>query len=140
MAVAGRLRQALDVFEAAKINLDERQWYAPELLRIRGELALGNGEGLVVCREYFDRALQLSTEQASLSWALRAATSAVIAEKSVGRKEAAWKTLQATYAKFREGFDTFDLELAKQVLNGSYSHGGGGAVRRLVSLKVSIDT
>jgi predicted ATPase/DNA-binding winged helix-turn-helix (wHTH) protein len=140
MAAAGRARQALDVFEAAKINLDERQWYAPELLRIRGELALGNNEGLAACREYFDRALQLSTEQASLSWALRTATSAVIAEKSVGRKEAAWKTLQATYAKFREGFDTFDLELAKQVLNGSYAHGGGGPLRRLVPLKVSIDT
>jgi predicted ATPase len=48
MAAAGRPRQALDVFEAAKINLDERQWYAPELLRIRGELALGNNEGLAV--------------------------------------------------------------------------------------------
>ena len=56
-----------------------------------------------------------------ITWALRAATSSVIAEKSVGRKEAAWKTLQATYGKFREGFDTFDLELARQVLNGSYS-------------------
>ena len=63
-----------------------------------------------------------------MSWALRAATSIVIAEKSVGRKEAAWRTLQATYDKFREGFDTFDLGLAKQVLNGSYSQ--GGVVRR----------
>ena len=122
-AAAGRPRQDSTSSNAAKINLDERQWYAPELLRIRGELALGNNEGLAVCREYFDRALALSTEQASLSWALRAATSSVIAEKSVGRKEAAWKTLQTTYGKFRDGFDTFDLGLAKQVLNGSYSHG-----------------
>jgi len=142
MAAAGRPRQALDVFEAAKINLDERQWYAPELLRIRGELALGDNEGLAVCREYFSRALALSTEQASLSWALRAATSSVIAEKTVGRKEAAWKTLQATYGKFREGFDTYDLGLAKQVLNGSYSHGGvvGAGPGRIVPVKVSIDT
>ena len=141
MAAAGQPRQALDIFEAAKINLDERQWYAPELLRIRGELALGNSEGLVVCREYFGRALALSTEQASLSWALRAATSSVMAEKTAERKEAAWKTLQATYEKFREGFDTFDLGLAKQVLNGSYSHGGvvGAGARRIVPVKVSID-
>ena len=141
-AAAGQPRQALDIFEVAKINLDERQWYAPELLRIRGELALGNNEGLAVCREYFGRALALSTEQASLSWGLRAAASSVIAEKSVGRKEAAWKTLQATYDKFREGFDTFDLGLAKQVLNGSYSHGGvvGAGARRIVPVKASIDT
>ena len=141
-AAAGRPRQALEIFEAAKINLDERQWYAPELLRIRGELAVCNSEGLAACREYFNRALELSTEQGSLSWALRAATSAAIAEKSVGRKEAAWRALQAIYSKFREGFDTFDLRLAKQVLNGSYSRDdivGAGAVR-LVSAKLSIDT
>jgi tetratricopeptide (TPR) repeat protein len=142
MAAAGRPRQALDIFEAAKINLDERQWYAPELLRIRGELAVGNNEGLAVCREYFRRALDLSTEQASLSWALRAATSMVIAEKSVGRKEAAWKTLQVTYGKFRESFDTFDLDLARQVLNESYSQGGvaGSDASRFVPVRVSTDT
>ena len=99
-------QQALDIFEAAKINLDERQWYAPELLRIRGELALGNDEGLPVCREYFIRALELSTQQASLSWALRAATSLAVAENSTGRKEAAWRTLQTTHAKIREGLET----------------------------------
>ena len=119
-AVAGRARQGLAVFERAKIDLDEIQWYAPELRRIRGELALVNDEGLAVGRQYFLAALELSDRQASLSWALRAATSLAIAEKSVGRKEAAWRTLQATHAKFREGLETVDLRLAKQVLNGSY--------------------
>ena len=120
MAVTGRHRQGLAVFERAKINLGETQWYAPELRRIRGELALGNGEGLAAGRQYFLSALELSNRQASLSWALRAATSLAIAEKSLGRKEAAWRTLQATHAKFREGLETSDLRLAKQVLNGSY--------------------
>jgi hypothetical protein len=119
-AAAGRPRQGLAVFERAKINLDEIQWCAPELRRIRGELALGNDEGLAAGREYFLSALELSAGQASLSWALRAATSLAIAEKSVGRKEAAWRTLQTTHAKFREGFETPDLRLARQVLNGSY--------------------
>jgi hypothetical protein len=119
-AVAGQPRQGLAVFERAKINLDDTQWYAPELRRIRGELALGNDEGLAVGRQYFLSALELSDRQASLSWALRAATSLAIAEKSAGRKEAAWRTLQATHAKFREGLETVDLRLAKQVLNGSY--------------------
>jgi hypothetical protein len=54
-----------------------------------------------------------------LSWALRAATSLAVAEKSVGRREAAWQTLQATHAKFREGLETPDLRLARQVLNGT---------------------
>jgi predicted ATPase/DNA-binding winged helix-turn-helix (wHTH) protein len=119
-AVAGRPRRGLAVFERAKINLGDTQWYAPELRRIRGELALGNDEGLAVGRQYFLSALELSDRQASLSWALRAATSLAIAEKSAGRKEAAWRTLQATHAKFREGLETVDLRLAKQVLNDSY--------------------
>jgi predicted ATPase/DNA-binding winged helix-turn-helix (wHTH) protein len=119
-AVAGRPRQGLAVFERAKINLGDTQWYAPELRRIRGELAVGNDEGLAVGRQYFLSALELSDRQASLSWALRAATSLAIAEKSAVRKEAAWRTLQATHAKFREDLETVDLRLAKQVLNGSY--------------------
>jgi predicted ATPase/DNA-binding winged helix-turn-helix (wHTH) protein len=119
-AVAGRPRQGLAVFERAKIDLDEIQWYTPELRRIRGELALANGEGLAVGRQYFLGALEISASQASLSWALRAATSLAIADKSPGRKEAAWRTLQATHAKFREGRETRDLRLAKQVLDGSY--------------------
>jgi predicted ATPase/DNA-binding winged helix-turn-helix (wHTH) protein len=118
-AAAGRPRQGLAVFERAKINLGDVQWCAPELHRIRGELALGNDEGLAVGRQYFLSALELSDRQASLSWALRAATSLAIAEKSAGRKEAAWRTLQATHAKFREGLETADQRLAKQVLNGS---------------------
>jgi predicted ATPase/DNA-binding winged helix-turn-helix (wHTH) protein len=121
VAVAGHARQAIAVFERAKINLDdENQLHAPELLRIRGELALSGNEGLAVCRGYFLRAIEMSDRQGSLSWTLRAATSLAIAEKSLGRKEAAWRTLQATHAKFREGRETRDLRLAKQVLDGSY--------------------
>jgi predicted ATPase/DNA-binding winged helix-turn-helix (wHTH) protein len=119
-AVAGRARQGLAVFERAKINLDETPWYAAELRRIRGELALGSGEGLAVARPYFLSALELSAKQASLAWELRAATSLAIAEKSIGRRETAWRTLQATHAKFREGHETADLRLARQVLTGSY--------------------
>jgi predicted ATPase/DNA-binding winged helix-turn-helix (wHTH) protein len=124
MALASRPREGLAAFERAKIDLDESRWYGPELYRIRGELALSNDEGVAVSRQYFLRALDLSNKQASLSWALRAATSLAIAEKSSERKEAAWRTLQATHAKFREGLETVDLRLAKQVLNGSYRRDG----------------
>jgi predicted ATPase/DNA-binding winged helix-turn-helix (wHTH) protein len=120
MALASRPRDGLEAFERAKIDLHERRWYGPELHRIRGELALRNGEGLAVSRQYFLRALELANSQASLSWALRAATSLAIAEKSTGRKEAAWRILQATHAKFRDDLETSDLRLARQVLNGSY--------------------
>ena len=55
-------QEGLDIFERAKINLDENQWCIPELRHIRGELALANkGEGLAVSRRYFHRALELSS-------------------------------------------------------------------------------
>jgi predicted ATPase/DNA-binding winged helix-turn-helix (wHTH) protein len=120
MALANRPREGLAAFERAKIDLGESRWYGPELHRIRGELALSNDEGVAFGRQYFLRAFELSNRQASLSWALRAATSLAIAERSAGRTQAAWRTLQATHAKFPEGLETADLKLARQVLNGSY--------------------
>ncbi|MDB5553463.1 MAG: transcriptional regulatory protein [Rhizobium sp.] len=120
MSAAGHPRQGLAMFERAKIALDEPQWYAPELNRIRGELALVNNEGLAVAQRYFLSAFDLSARQGNLSWELRAATSLAIAENSLGRKDAAWRTLQATHAKFGECGETPDLCLARQVLDGSY--------------------
>jgi predicted ATPase/DNA-binding winged helix-turn-helix (wHTH) protein len=121
-AVAGRAREGLVLFERAKIDLDQIQWCAPELLRIRGELALANDEGIAVGRHYLLRALELSDRQASLTWALRAATSLAIAENAAGRKETAWLTLQGICAKFRGGLETGDLRLARQVLAVSNLH------------------
>jgi predicted ATPase/DNA-binding winged helix-turn-helix (wHTH) protein len=124
MADAGRAQEGIEIFERAKIDLVQNHWYAPELRRIRGELALSNNEGAAACRQYFLSALELSAEQASLSWALRAATSLAITEKSMIKKEAAHRILQETHAKFREGLDTSDLKLATRVLNGSYWRDG----------------
>ena len=124
MVDAGRAQEGLEIFGRARIDLTQSHWYAPELRRIRGELASSNNEGIAVCRQYFLSALELSAEQASLAWALRAATSLAIAEKSTTRKETAHNALQATLVKFREGFDTFDLKLATRVLNGAYSRDG----------------
>jgi predicted ATPase/DNA-binding winged helix-turn-helix (wHTH) protein len=124
MALAGRPSEGLDIFERANIDLGESRWFGPELHRIRGELALSSGEGLAAARQYFQRAFELANEQASLSWALRAATSLAIAERSTGRKEATRRTLQAIHAKFRDDLDSRDLRLAKQVLAVSHSHDG----------------
>jgi predicted ATPase/DNA-binding winged helix-turn-helix (wHTH) protein len=138
---AGRIQQAIAVFERAKIDLDnENQLHAPELLRVRGELALRSSEGLAIGRRYFLRAIKLSQSQGSLSWTLRAATSLAIAEKSDVRTEAARETLRAICAKFRDGAETFDLRLAMQVLKGSYAPGHIVGAEGLVPTRFSIDT
>lgn len=121
-AATGQPKQGLAIFERAKINLDEMQWYAPELRRIRGELAVGNDEGAAIAKGYFFSALELSDRQASLSWALRAATSLAVSERSSAREEATWRVLQATQARFRKDLDTPDLRLAREVLGFSNLH------------------
>ncbi|WP_376706253.1 winged helix-turn-helix domain-containing protein (plasmid) [Mesorhizobium sp. ISC25] len=121
LAATGRAQEGFVMFERAQIRLDGNEWYAPELHRIRGELARSNGEGLAAARGHFVRSLELSARQESQSWALRAATSLALAEGSVAEQEAAQWTLRATHAKFRTGLDTSDLRLAAQVLSGSYS-------------------
>jgi tetratricopeptide (TPR) repeat protein len=121
LTVLGDTRQAVAVFERAKIELDdEDQLFVPELLRIRGELALSSNEGLDVCRGYFRRAIEMSDSRGSLSWTLRTATSLAIAETSDAGREEAQSILRAALAKFRDGSDTFDLRLAARVLDGSY--------------------
>jgi tetratricopeptide (TPR) repeat protein len=121
LAVVGLARQAIAVFERAKIDLDdENQLFAPELIRIRGELALSNDEGVAVCRQYFLRAIELSDRQGSVAWTLRAATSLAMAEKSDARREQARTILRSAHAKFPGGSDTYDLRLATRVLDGSY--------------------
>ncbi len=118
MAATGRSREGLDMFDQAEIDLEQSQWCRPELHRIRGELALLNDEGSTVSKRYFLRAIELSAEQASLAWSLRAITSLAIAEKSPD-KTATLRTLKLTLEKYREGLDTFDLRMARQVLYGS---------------------
>ena len=120
IALASRPREGLDAFARAKIDLDESRWYGPELHRIRGELALSNDEGVAVCRQYFLRALELSNRQASLSWALRAATSLATMARTTPEEDTAQNTLQATLAKFHDRFDTSDLRSARRALLSRY--------------------
>jgi predicted ATPase/DNA-binding winged helix-turn-helix (wHTH) protein len=119
VAAAGRAREGLEIFDNAQIRLDEDTWCAPEIHRIRGELALSNGQGLAAARACFVHALEMSARQESLSWALRAATSLALAEQSVSDREAAHGTLRAIHAQFREGLDTTDLGLAVKILGGA---------------------
>jgi hypothetical protein len=117
-AATGHAREGLEIFEREQIRLDGCEWYAPELHRIRGELALGNDQGLAASRECFVHSLELSARQESLAWALRAATSLALAERSAADRKAARGTLRAIHAKFREGLDTTDLRLAVKILGG----------------------
>jgi class 3 adenylate cyclase/tetratricopeptide (TPR) repeat protein len=89
-----------------------------ELLRIRGELLLGQAPSDEMGAEaVFRRAIDVARSQQAKSWELRAATSLARLLARQDRREEARSILAATYAWFTEGFDTGDLREAKLLLD-----------------------
>jgi len=117
LGAAGRVAEGLALLEAG-IEQSEGGWLTPELLRLKGELALFQGEpdAAETAQDFFRQALDASRQQAALSWELRAATSLARLLRGQGRSADAIACLQPVYDCFTEGFGTADLIAAKQLL------------------------
>ena len=124
LAGTGRLDEALlavdDAMAADRKKSDGRGWYAPELLRIKGEVMLQQAaEQLVLAAEdCFTRAAQMAREQGALFWELRVALSVARLRVSQGRHHEARAPLASVYDRFTEGFATADLQAARTMLEG----------------------
>jgi len=120
LAHAGRVAEGFAVLEA-RIAQSEAGFYAPELLRLKGELFLLQGAPAAAetAEDLFRQALDEARQQKSLSWELRAATSLARLLRHHGRHADAINCLQPIYNRFTEGFDTADLIAAKHLLNES---------------------
>jgi hypothetical protein len=116
---AGRRTEGLAVIDDA-IERSERtaeRWSMAELLRVKGELLLLQGEGNATAAEdYFLQALDWARRQELLSWELRGATSLARLWHRQRRTSQARKLLAPIYDRFTEGFGTADLIAAKAVL------------------------
>jgi predicted ATPase/DNA-binding winged helix-turn-helix (wHTH) protein len=127
LAASGRLEEGLAVIEQ---GLDgparrERRWCIPELLRIRGELALTGGRPSAAESDFVE-AIELARRQDLRSWLLRAATSLARLMHRQGRQAEARDLLDPIYRSFSEGFGAPDLEAAKALLDAaSAPHGLG---------------
>ncbi len=89
----------------------------PELLRLRGELLLGQpvpafGEA----ETSFRRAIEVARTLQEKSFELRAVMSLSRLWQKQGKTEEARQMLAEIYAWFTEGFDTADLKEAKALL------------------------
>jgi len=115
---AGRIAEGLALAEAG-IEQFEPNCFTPELVRLKGELSLLQGEpGAEGSAEvHFRQALDGAREHGALSWELRAATSLARLLRSQGRPTDANACLQPIYDRFTEGFGTADLIAAKQLLD-----------------------
>jgi predicted ATPase/DNA-binding winged helix-turn-helix (wHTH) protein len=122
LARTGRLDEALvaldDAMEADREG--EHGWYAPELLRIKGEVLLQQAadQSTLAAEDCFNQAAQMAREQGALFWELRVALSIARLRVSQGRHHEARAPLAWVYDRFTEGFATADLQAARTMLEG----------------------
>ena len=101
-------------------NTGERN-YEAELYRLKGELLLQQGmEGDEEAETCFRQALAIARRQQAKSLELRAAMSLGRLWQRQGKCEAARELLAPIYGWFTEGFDTADLQEAKELLKALF--------------------
>jgi predicted ATPase len=118
---AGQTTEGLAAAEQAieQAEQTEGRWALPELLRIKGELLLLQAAdgAAAAADDHFRQAVDWARRQGELSWELRAATSLARLLRNQGRLADAIACLQPIYDRFKEGFDTADLIVAKRLLD-----------------------
>jgi predicted ATPase len=121
LAGTGRLDEALVALDDAMAAADEdgHGWYAPELLRIKGEVLLQQAadQSTLAAEDCFKQAAQMAREQGALFWELRVALSIARLRVSQGRRHEASVPLESVYDRFTEGFATADLRAARTLLD-----------------------
>lgn len=100
---------------SVKANGDE--CYMPELLRVKGALALAmpqplEGEG----KDCLSRSLELSRRQGARAWELRTALDLAAWHAGRGEQDVARALLKSILEGFKEGFETTDLKAAARLL------------------------
>ena len=105
--------------DALKLALTHGElfWQA-ELLRLKGELLLGQSDQLVSTAEQcFCEALAIARNQHAKMLELRAATSLAKLWQKRRQLDDAKKVLKSVYSAFTEGFETPDMIEAKKLLD-----------------------
>jgi predicted ATPase len=93
-------------------------WYETELYRLKGELLLQQSPDYhIEAESCFQHAISTAQNQQAKSWELRAATSLARLWQFQDKRQEAYDLLSPVYNWFTEGFDTADLQEAKQLLD-----------------------
>ena len=95
----------------------QARFHESELYRIEGELRIRRGEEAesvaTLCA-----ALAIARRRGARAFELRAATSLARLLRGAGRRDEARWILEPVFGAFREGFDTTDLRVARELLDG----------------------
>jgi len=99
------------------VEQHEERWWEAEVHRLRGVLLLRQpGTPQAEAETWLQRALDVAHRQEAKSLELRAAMSLARLWQQQGRRAAARDLLAPIYGWFTEGFDTADLQEAKELL------------------------
>jgi class 3 adenylate cyclase/predicted ATPase len=116
----GRIDDALSAVTEAlafAAEHEERVWEA-ETHRLRGDLLLQQDDSKIAEAQIcFQKAIDIARNQHAKSLELRSAMSLARLLANQGRRDEARTMLAEIYGWFTEGFDTRDLQQAKQLLN-----------------------
>jgi predicted ATPase len=122
----GPVEKGLDTLAdaLALVNKTGERWWEAELYRLKGKLLLrwkakGKGQKAKMeseAEECFQKAINIACRQNAKSFELRAATSLARLWQRQGKKKEAQEVLGPIYHWFTEGFDTKDLQEAKELL------------------------
>jgi hypothetical protein len=109
---------SVDLMLARCAARDER-WYAPELLRIKGELMrmAGDATDVAAVETLFLQSLEEARQQGAVAWELRTATSLALLLRDLGRATEAAAPLRAIHARLTEGVTTADARAAQALLD-----------------------
>jgi predicted ATPase/DNA-binding winged helix-turn-helix (wHTH) protein len=119
LAIGGRSKEALALIDEA-VTLIERNgdlFMMPELLRVKAEsLMTLPGPDFTLAEQCLLQSLELAERQCALSWQLRTATSLAQLYLVQDQSDQAKNVLTPPYCRFTEGFETSDLQAAKNLL------------------------
>jgi predicted ATPase len=117
--MVGRSEEAARVVTAMLKTVHEtgHRLQEAELYRLKGELLLRKSGSRPEAEASFRRAIEVAQSQSAKWWELRATTSLARLLTKQGRHNEARTMLAEIYGWFTEGFDTRDLQEAKQLLN-----------------------
>ena len=103
----------------AKIDAEDpgpEHWWAPEILRAKGALALGVDKDVAKAESLFLQSIALAQKQGALAWELRTTLALSELWASRGRGKDALTLLPAICDRFTEGTETAHLSKAQHLL------------------------
>jgi tetratricopeptide (TPR) repeat protein len=116
LALEGAIWEALETIEQALHANPEELVRRPEMLRVRGELRLKQGNAELAEADFRDAIAHAQTMSAK-AWELRATMSLARLLANQDHSDEARAMLADIYNWFTEGFDTADLKDAKALLD-----------------------